>query len=151
VEWSQHGSLSMRGFGKMLKSVLLNPIILAIAAGLGFDASGLVMPEILHAPIRMLAQSTSPMALVVLGMGWPSSASRRMAGRLGHRRAQAFGAARRGLGAGAADEPAAPGNPIDRDDGVDRGGLQRLLMATASENWAPPPPRRSSCPPCSPR
>ncbi len=69
VEWSQHGSLSMRGFGKMLKSVLLNPIILAIAAGLGFDASGLVMPEILHAPIRMLAQSTSPMALVVLGMG----------------------------------------------------------------------------------
>lgn len=69
VEWSQHGSLSMRGFGKMLKSVLLNPIIVAIAAGLGFDASGLVMPEILHAPIRMLAQSTSPMALVVLGMG----------------------------------------------------------------------------------
>jgi predicted permease len=69
VEWSLHGSLSIKGFAKMLKSVLLNPIILAIGAGLAFDASRLVLPELLHAPIRMLAQSTSPMALVVLGMG----------------------------------------------------------------------------------
>jgi len=69
VEWSLHGSLSLRGFAKMLRSVLLNPIIVSIVAGLAFDASGLAMPELLHAPIRMLAQSTSPMALVVLGMG----------------------------------------------------------------------------------
>lgn len=69
IEWSLHGSLSLRGFAKMAKSVLTNPIVVAIAAGLLFDASGLAMPEIFAQPIGMLAQSASPMALVVLGMG----------------------------------------------------------------------------------
>lgn len=69
VEWSQHGSLSLRGFAKMAKSVLTNPIVVAIAAGLLFDASGLAMPRVLAQPIDMLAHSASPMALVVLGMG----------------------------------------------------------------------------------
>ncbi|MGE4527070.1 MAG: AEC family transporter [Rhodospirillaceae bacterium] len=69
VEWSLHGSLSLRGFAKMLRGVLLNPIIVSIVAGLAFDASGLSMPELVQAPLRMLAQSTSPMALVTLGMG----------------------------------------------------------------------------------
>ncbi len=69
VEWSLHGSLSLRGFAKMAKGVLTNPIVMAIAAGLAFDASGLALPAVLAAPIGMLAQSASPMALVVLGMG----------------------------------------------------------------------------------
>lgn len=69
VEWSLNGSLSMKGFAKMARGVLTNPIVVSIAAGLAFDASGLAMPEVFAAPIRMLAQAASPMALVVLGMG----------------------------------------------------------------------------------
>lgn len=69
VEWSLHGSLSFRGFAKMLRSVLLNPIIVAIVAGLAFDAGGLTLPALIDAPVQMLAKATSPMALVTLGMG----------------------------------------------------------------------------------
>ena len=69
VEWSLNGSLSVKGFAKMARGVLTNPIVISIVAGLAFDASGLVMPDVLASPIRMLAQSASPMALVVLGMG----------------------------------------------------------------------------------
>lgn len=69
VEWSLHGSLSVKGFAKMARGVLTNPIVVSIAAGLAFDASGLAMPEVLDIPIKLLAQAASPMALVVLGMG----------------------------------------------------------------------------------
>lgn len=69
AEWSLNGSLSLKGFGKMLRGVLTNPIVVSIAVGLSFDATGLAMPEVLDTPIKMLAHSASPMALVVLGMG----------------------------------------------------------------------------------
>lgn len=69
VEWSLNGSLSLRGFAKMAKSVLTNPVVMSIVAGLAFDASRLEMPQVLASPIRMLAQCASPMALLALGMG----------------------------------------------------------------------------------
>ena len=33
VEWARHGSLTPRGFAKTLRSVLTNPLIVAILSG----------------------------------------------------------------------------------------------------------------------
>lgn len=69
TEWALHGSLSLKGFGKTAKSVLTNPIVSSLILGLAFDYSGLPMPDLIGSPLNMLAQSATPMALIVLGMG----------------------------------------------------------------------------------
>ena len=69
TEWSLHGSLSMKGFGKTAKSVLTNPIVASILLGLMYDATGLPLPTFLRTPLQMTSQAAAPMALIVLGMG----------------------------------------------------------------------------------
>lgn len=69
IEWALHGSVSLKGFGKMAAGVLTNPVVASLALGLGFDASGWALPELLASPLHMLSEAASPMALVVLGMG----------------------------------------------------------------------------------
>lgn len=68
-EWALNGSLTPKGFVKTLRSVIANPIIVSLMAGLCFDATGLRLPTVIDAPIGMLAQAAAPMSLVVLGMG----------------------------------------------------------------------------------
>ncbi len=68
IEWHRHGSLSLRGFRNTLKSVLRNPVILAILAGSSFGLSGGNLPESLDTPLKMLGQTGMPLALVALGM-----------------------------------------------------------------------------------
>jgi predicted permease len=69
VEWARHGELSLKGFGKTLRSVLTNPIVASILAGSAFGLTGWRLPALLDAPLAMLAQPAIPMSLVVLGMG----------------------------------------------------------------------------------
>jgi len=69
TEWAQHGSLSMKGFGKTTKSVLTNPIVASILLGLIYDFTGLPLPAFLRTPLQMTSQAAAPMALIVLGMG----------------------------------------------------------------------------------
>lgn len=69
VEWARHGDLSLRGFGKTLKSVLLNPIVAAILAGAAFGLTGWRIPAAIDRPLAMLAEPAIPLSLVVLGMG----------------------------------------------------------------------------------
>lgn len=69
VEWSRHGSFTLRGFALTAKSVATNPIVAAIVSGSLFGFAGLRIPGIVDAPLAMIAEAAAPMSLIVLGMG----------------------------------------------------------------------------------
>ena len=69
VEWARHGSFSLRGFAKTLRSVLSNPIVAAILSGTIFGLIGWPLPEAIRVPVGMVGQAAAPMALIALGMG----------------------------------------------------------------------------------
>jgi malonate transporter and related proteins len=69
VEWARHGELSVRGFGATLKSVLKNPIIIAILSGTLFGLSGFALPAVVDTTLGMVADMAAPLALLALGMG----------------------------------------------------------------------------------
>lgn len=69
VEWSKHGSLSVRGFGKTLWKVVTNPVVLGIFSGALFSFTGGTLPEAIDTPLNMVAQSATPLSLIALGMG----------------------------------------------------------------------------------
>jgi predicted permease len=69
IEWAQHGSFTVAGFGKTALSLLKNPIIIAILAGTSFGLSGLSLPGIADTLLSTLSQLAAPIALLVLGMG----------------------------------------------------------------------------------
>lgn len=69
VEWARHGSPSLKGFARTLKSVVTNPIVAAILSGTLFGLSGVPLPAPLDLPLAMIGQAAAPMSLIVLGMG----------------------------------------------------------------------------------
>ena len=69
VEWSQNGSFTLKGFGKTIKGVLKNPIIIGIISGTLFSLTGLPLPTIIDQPLLMVCQIAAPLSLIVLGMG----------------------------------------------------------------------------------
>ena len=69
VEWARHGSFSVRGFAKTLRSVLANPLVAAILSGTIFGLTGLPLPEAISVPVGMVGHAAAPMALIALGMG----------------------------------------------------------------------------------
>lgn len=69
VEWARHGAFSLKGFAGTAKGVATNPIVAAIVSGTLFGLSGLRLPELADAPLRMMGQAAVPLSLVALGMG----------------------------------------------------------------------------------
>ena len=69
IEWARHGSFSLQGFGKTLRSVLTNPCVASIVSGLLFGLSGWTLPSAIELPLEMLSRAASPMAMIALGMG----------------------------------------------------------------------------------
>jgi malonate transporter and related proteins len=69
VEWARHGSLSVRGFAKTLRSVLTNPVVAGILSGALYGLSGWSLPSFIDVPLNMVGQAAAPMALIALGMG----------------------------------------------------------------------------------
>jgi len=69
VEWARHGELSARGFGATVKSVLTNPVVVAILSGTLFGLSGLGLPAVVDTTLGMVADMAAPLALIALGMG----------------------------------------------------------------------------------
>ena len=69
IEWSKHGSLSLRGFVHTLRATFSNPLIVAILSGTLFGMTGWSLPNIIETPLSMLAQTAAPMSLIALGMG----------------------------------------------------------------------------------
>jgi predicted permease len=69
VEWARHGELSLQGFGKTVRSVLLNPIVAAILAGSAFGLTGWRLPALIDRPLALVAEPAVPLSLLVLGLG----------------------------------------------------------------------------------
>lgn len=69
VEWARHGDLSMKGFGKTVKSVLSNPVVAGILSGTAWGLTGWKLPNVVAEPLQLVAQSATPLALIVVGMG----------------------------------------------------------------------------------
>jgi hypothetical protein len=69
IEWARHGELSLAGFGKTARNVVTNPVVASILLGTAFGLTGLALPRVLAEPLRLIGQSATPLALVVLGMG----------------------------------------------------------------------------------
>ena len=69
VEWARHGNFSIYGFAKTVRSVLTNPIVAGILSGTLFGLTRLPVPALVDAPLALLGQAATPMALVALGMG----------------------------------------------------------------------------------
>jgi len=69
IEWAKHGSFSVQGFAKTLRGVLTNPVVAGIVAGVLFAWTGWSLPAAIDAPLTMVGQAASPMAMIALGMG----------------------------------------------------------------------------------
>lgn len=69
IEWARHGSFSPAGFGKTVLSVLKNPIVAAILAGVLFSVAGLQLPHWIDRTLDVTSWLAAPAALLVLGMG----------------------------------------------------------------------------------
>jgi hypothetical protein len=69
VEWSRQGTVSAGGFAKTVRAVLTNPIVAGILSGTLFGLTGLPLPDLIDAPLALLSQAATPLALVALGMG----------------------------------------------------------------------------------
>ena len=84
VEWARHGALSLSGLRQMLRSVLANPIILAILAGTAISVSGLRLPGPVDSVLGALARNPemrvrlgeAARASVVARFGWEIAATR---------------------------------------------------------------------------
>lgn len=69
IEWAQHGSFTVAGFGKTARGLLKNPIIIAILTGTSFGLTGLPLPGMADTLLSTLSRLAAPAALLVLGMG----------------------------------------------------------------------------------
>lgn len=69
VEWARHGSPSLSGLGKTARSLLKNPIIIAIAGGTAWDLLGLTLPAPVETALSLVGRTAGPLALLVLGLG----------------------------------------------------------------------------------
>ena len=69
VEWSRHGSLSLRGFGRTAIGVLKNPLIIALLLGVACSFAEVQLPQALDDVLEAVGHVAAPAALFVLGIG----------------------------------------------------------------------------------
>ena len=65
-----------------IREVLLNPLILATAGGIGFSLSGLELPTLISGFVGLLSQASVPLGLTAVGAGLRSTGFRRYRGTL---------------------------------------------------------------------
>jgi malonate transporter and related proteins len=69
IEWSKHGSFTVKGIGKMALGVITSPLVAGIVFGTLFALSGLTMPVLADRALDLLSKIAGPGALLILGMG----------------------------------------------------------------------------------
>lgn len=67
VELDRDGVGMGRRLAISLGSMIRHPVLVAIFAGLAWGATGLSLPQVVEQPLKLLADSASPCALVALG------------------------------------------------------------------------------------
>lgn len=68
VEWARYGEFSTEGFARTAREVLTNPIVASILCGSLWGVLGLPVPLWLAAPLDLVGQAATPLALIALGM-----------------------------------------------------------------------------------
>jgi malonate transporter and related proteins len=68
VEWARQRSMSAPGLARMVRDVVLNPVVASILAGTAWGFGGLELPEIVARVLAQLAAAAVPLSLVALGM-----------------------------------------------------------------------------------
>lgn len=70
VELGRYGRIkNLRDVVKPMLKVFRTPVVLGILAGTLWSATGLSLPDVLQKPVDMVAASTTPICLIVVGMG----------------------------------------------------------------------------------
>jgi malonate transporter and related proteins len=69
IEWSRHGSFTLRGIGKMAWGVITSPLVAGIVCGTLFGLSGLTFPAWVDTGLDAMSAVAGPAALLILGMG----------------------------------------------------------------------------------
>lgn len=69
VEWARNGDVSLRGFAKTARDVVLNPVVSSVLLGIAFSFTGLTMPRVATDTLGLMSAAAVPMSLIVLGMG----------------------------------------------------------------------------------
>lgn len=69
VEWARNGDVSLRGFAKTARDVVLNPVVSSVMLGIAFSFTGLAMPRVATDTLGLMSTAAVPMSLIVLGMG----------------------------------------------------------------------------------
>jgi predicted permease len=69
VEWARSRRVSLRGFAKTARGVVLNPVVSSVLLGIAFSYTGLAMPRVITDTLGLMSTAAVPMSLIVLGMG----------------------------------------------------------------------------------
>ena len=69
VEWARHRDLSLRGFARTARGVVLNPVVAGVLLGTAFGFTRLPMPRVIDETLSLMSNAAVPMSLIVLGMG----------------------------------------------------------------------------------
>ena len=69
ASWAQTGSASWAGLARTVAKVAVNPIVIGIAAGVGWGLTGWTLPTVVELPLSWVSAAAGPLALVALGGG----------------------------------------------------------------------------------
>jgi predicted permease len=70
VEWARrHRTLSLRGYWRAAKAVLVSPVVASILIGTAWGWSGLPLPTVIDQTMELIGNAAVPLSLIALGMG----------------------------------------------------------------------------------
>ena len=71
-----YGEGSKPGWGQIIKTLIRNPVILSVVAGLLFNSSGLALPAAVDSILKILGGASLPLGLLAVGAGLNIRAAR---------------------------------------------------------------------------
>ena len=69
VEWARHRTLSLPGYWRAARAVLVNPVVASILIGTAWGWSGLPLPAMIDQTMELIGNAAVPLSLIALGMG----------------------------------------------------------------------------------
>ena len=78
VTWARAGRLAPDLPGRLMRGLLANPMVVAVALGLGWSATGLTLPGPVDDTLALLAAAATPGALFAIGASLATKAAERL-------------------------------------------------------------------------